>query len=189
MKIVAIVGMAGAGKTEVAEILRENGFSYVRFGQAVIDEVRRQGLEINEENERKVREEMREDHGMAAMAKFLVPTFQSLLQTTDIVADGLYSWEEYTLLKEKFGDDLFVLAVYASPQVRYNRLTQRKLLKTDKDAKMRPLSEKEAVSRDYSAIENLNKGGPIAMADATIINQGTMKELETKVLSFIESLK
>ena len=68
-KIVFIVGMAGSGKSIISDELVKEGFSYVRFGQIVIDEIKKRGLEVNETNEKTVREELRREHGMGAMAK------------------------------------------------------------------------------------------------------------------------
>ena len=50
MKLVAIVGLPGSGKTEVAKILNKKGYSIVRFGDVTDVELKKQGLEINEEN-------------------------------------------------------------------------------------------------------------------------------------------
>ena len=66
MKVVSIVGMAGSGKSEVANIFEENGFKRIRFGDITDEEVRNRGLKLNEENERLVREQLRREHGMAA---------------------------------------------------------------------------------------------------------------------------
>ena len=85
-----------------------------------------------------------------------------------IVLDGLYSWEEYVLLKTYHKENIFVAAVYASPETRYRRLAARAV---------RPLTSDEAVTRDKSEIENINKGGPIAMADFTIVNESTTDNL------------
>ena len=178
-KVVSIVGMAGSGKSEVANIFEENGFKRVRFGDITDDEVRRRGLELNEENERYVRQQLREEHGMSAYAKLNLPGIDALLKSSDVVVDGLYSWEEYTLLKSRYGDDFYVVAVWASPEMRYNRLAKRQI---------RPLTVEEAASRDVAELENSNKGGPIAMADFTIINQSSLKDLERetkKVLSVL----
>lgn len=177
--MVSIVGMAGSGKSEVANIFEENGFKRVRFGDITDDEVRRRGLELNEENERYVRQQLREEHGMSAYAKLNLPRIDALLKSSDVVVDGLYSWEEYTLLKSRYGDDFYVVAVWASPEMRYNRLAKRQI---------RPLTVEEAASRDVAELENSNKGGPIAMADFTIINQSSLKDLERetkKVLSVL----
>ncbi len=178
-RVVSIVGMAGSGKSEVANIFEENGFKRVRFGDITDDEVRRRGLELNEENERYVRQQLREEHGMSAYAKLNLPGIDALLKSSDVVVDGLYSWEEYTLLKSRYGDDFYVVAVWASPEMRHNRLAERQI---------RPLTVEEAASRDVAELENSNKGGPIAMADFTIINQSSLKDLERetkKVLSVL----
>src|SRR5262245_21874705 len=71
--ILATVGMPGSGKTSVSEYLSSKGWPVVRFGQIVIDEVRRQGLDINPTNERLVREALRKQHGMDVCARRSVP--------------------------------------------------------------------------------------------------------------------
>jgi dephospho-CoA kinase len=43
MNVVAIVGMAGAGKSEVARIFEENGFKKVRFGDITEEEIKNRG--------------------------------------------------------------------------------------------------------------------------------------------------
>jgi len=182
-KLIAVVGMAGSGKTEAAQYLQKKGFIYVRFGQITLDEVMKRGWEVNEKNERRVREEMRQKHGMAAYAILNLPKFQQGLKKSHVVGDDLMSWEEYLFLQKEFGEDLIVLAIYASPKIRYQRL---KGLKLDEKAVHRPFSEKEAWSRDKAEIENLHKAGPIAMADYTIINEGTVDELQQELERFLE---
>jgi len=71
---------------------------------------------------------------------------------------------------EKFNKKLIVIAVYASPKVRYERVSKRKTLKNDTGFRFRRSSKKDTESRDFAEIENLEKGGPIAMADFTILN-------------------
>src|SRR5574342_69439 len=99
MKVVAIVGMTGSGKSEVARVFAENGFHRIRFGDITDEEVARRGLKLNEENERRVRELLRKEHGMAAYAKLNLPKIDSAMEQWDVVIDGLYSWEEYLVLK------------------------------------------------------------------------------------------
>ena len=101
MKVVSIVGMAGSGKSEVAKIFEEDGFKRIRFGDITDEEVGRMGLELNEENERHVRQQLRKEHGMSAYAKLNLPWIDAALKSSDVVVDGLYSWEEYTLLKSR----------------------------------------------------------------------------------------
>jgi dephospho-CoA kinase len=167
-KVVAIVGMAGSGKSEVARVFEKKGYARIRFGDITDQEIKRRGLELNEENERYIRQELRREHGMAAYAILNLSIINKALLSTNVVVDGLYSWEEYTLLKSRFEDDLYLVAVWASPTTRYRRLAGRKV---------RPLNAEEAASRDNAEIEKTNKGGPIAMADFTIINEASLSEL------------
>lgn len=180
-KIVAIVGMAGSGKTDASDFFIKKGFQFIRFGQITIDEVKKSGLEITPDNERKAREEIRRNEGMDAYAKRLIPKFSEMLKKGDIIADGLYSWSEYKLLRKEYGEKLVVISIYASPKTRYLRLGMRKLDKSDVDCKKRPLTIDEAKKRDYAEIETIEKGGPIAMADYTINNEGTREELGNKL--------
>jgi dephospho-CoA kinase len=106
---------------------------------------------------------------MAAYAKLSVPRIDEALQKSNVVVDGLYSWEEYIYLKDYYGDKFQVVAVWSAPEDRYRRLGSRKI---------RPLTPQEAASRDRAEIENLNKGGPICMADFTILNNGSMSHLK-----------
>jgi dephospho-CoA kinase len=180
MKVVAVVGMTGSGKSEVAAIFRGRGFAPVRFGDITDAEVKKLGLPLTEENERPVRERLRKKHGMEAYAKLSVPRIDATLKNSNVVIDGLYSWEEYNYLKDHYGDDFIVIAVWASPQTRYRRLGGRKV---------RPLTPEEAAGRDRAEIENLNKGGPIAMADYTILNESAMADLKRQVERIISGIK
>jgi len=180
MKVVSIVGMTGAGKSEVARVFEENGFVRVRFGDVTDEEISKRGLELNEPNERYIRELLRQEYGMSAYAKLNLPRIDSALKHSDVVIDGLYSWEEYTFLKSYYGEDFCVVAVWASPRTRYARLTGR----LD-----RGLTLDEAASRDRAEIDNINKGGPIAMADFTIINESSLEDLEKEAKRIISRLR
>ena len=180
MKVVSIVGMAGSGKSEVARVFENSGFVRVRFGDITDEEVRKRGLELNEKNERHIRGQLRKEHGMSAYARLSLPRIDSLLKSADVVVDGLYSWEEYTLFKDRYGDRFTVVAVWASPQTRYQRLAKRPI---------RPLTHEEAAGRDMAEIQELNKGGPIAMADFTITNESSLEALERQTRKVIAALK
>jgi len=187
-KVVCIVGMAGSGKSIVSDELVKQGFAFLRFGQITLDEIKEKGLELNEKNEKKIREDFRQKYGMGAFATLNIPKLNKLLKKSNVVVDGLYSWSEYKILKKKYGDVMYILAVYAPPKTRYKRLSNRSI-ENDSNQRFRSFSEEEAKSRDYSELENIEKGGPIAMSSFTIINTGTIDELEEdtkKTLSQIQ---
>jgi dephospho-CoA kinase len=180
MKVLAIVGMTGSGKSEAAARFESKGFTRIRFGDITDEEVKKRGLLLNEENERSVRESLRRDYGMAAYAVLNKPKIDAALKKVDVVVDGLYSWEEYLFLKESYGDNLYVIAVWSSPKIRYSRLAVRQ---------KRGLTREEAAGRDRAEIENVNKGGPIAMADYTIINDSSLEDLLKETDRIILSVK
>ncbi len=180
MEVVSIVGMPGSGKSEVAETFERNGFVRVRFGDITDEEVKKRGLELNEKNERLIRELLRKEYGMSAYARLNLTRIDSALKHSHVVIDGLYSWEEYVFLKEHYGENFLVVAVMASPWVRYARLARRP---------KRPLTVEEAAGRDRAEIENVNKGGPIAMADFAIINEYSLENLRKDVNEIISKLK
>ena len=179
-KVVAIVGMAGSGKSEVARVFEEAGFKKIRFGDITDEELKKRNMPRNEDNERTIREELRIEYGMGAYAELNIPAIDRLLESDDVVVDGLYSWEEYLSLKQKYGDKFSVLAVWSSPASRYNRLSNRQI---------RPLTLEEAESRDKTEIENSDKGGPIAMADFTIINETSVDELREETGKILAKIK
>lgn len=179
MKVVSIVGMAGAGKSEVARMFAESGFVRIRFGDVTDDEVRRRGLELNEANERAVRESLRAEHGMDAYARLNCPRIDAAMRDSNVVIDGLYSWEEFVFLKDCYGDGLRQVAVWASPATRHARLAGREV---------RGLTGTEAVARDRAEIENSNKGGPIAIADYIIVNESSLEELARQTAGVIERI-
>ncbi len=72
--------------------------------------------------------------------------------------------------------DFVVVAVCASPPTRHARLARRA---------RRNLSPGEAAERDRTEIENVNKGGPIAMADFTVLNEGPIEKLRRDVQKII----
>ena len=166
---IALVGMPGAGKTICAEHLRRRGYFTLRFGALVVEEVRRRGCEVNPANESVVREELRERHGMGAMAILSLPKLQAALERRRcVIIDGLYSLSEYKLLTESLPAPLVLVAVTAPRALRYQRLASRP---------ERPLTPSEAHQRDFREIETLEKGGPIAMADYTLLNDGEPEAL------------
>jgi dephospho-CoA kinase len=176
----ALVGMPGSGKTLCATHLQSKGYYQFRFGKIIVDEVLRRGLPLNPENERIVREEFRANEGMDVIARRALPHLKTALAThTSIVIDGLYSFSEYKTLQKELGKDMVVVAIVCPRWLRYERLSARP---------ERPLTSEEAERRDWLEIENLEKGGPIAIADFTLINEGNQEQLLNSLDALVEKL-
>lgn len=173
--VIAIVGMTGSGKSMAAEFFKEKGLTLLRFGSVIDDRIKADGLPWTAENNVLYRKKIREEGGMAAVAINMLPKIQDALSRKEnIVLDGLYSWEEYVYLEEKL-PQLFLLCIYAKPEIRYSRLEIRK---------DRPFSKVEAIRRDITEIEDTHKAGPIAIADYLIKNETTREDFRHEIEFF-----
>ena len=172
--IVAFVGMSGVGKSEAVRLFASLGdFEQIYFGGLVLEEVKRRGLPVGEETEGAVSRELREAHGMAAMAVLSTPKIDAAREASRaVLIDGLYSYSELTHLKGRYGDALALVAVHARKALRVARLGARPV---------RPLTPAEVDERDRREIETIEKGGPIAIADYHIVNDAGLAELETAI--------
>lgn len=172
-KIIAILGLPGSGKTEVIEyLMKEHAWPKVYFGDVTFDEMKKRGLEVNEKNERIVREDLRAKFGLLHYTKEVIKKVEALKDSPVILIESLYSWEEYLYFREHFGDEFFTIAIFASPKTRYERLGRRAI---------RPLTPEEAQGRDYAQITNISQAGPIAMANYTVDNNDGLDELKSQV--------
>lgn len=177
--IIAVVGMCGSGKSLVTGHLNEKGWNVIHFGSITMRELEKRGLAKNETNERSIREELRSKYGIGAYAVLSLPLILESQKNGLTVIDGLYSWTEYRLLKKEFGERLYIIAVIADKKLRYERLSVRCI---------RPLTNDEAQLRDFAEIENLEKGGPIAIADFFINNNGSPEDLFKNVDEIINEI-
>ncbi len=159
--LLAFVGMPGSGKSTCVDYLSAKGYPNIYFGGLVVSEVKNRGLAVGESNERAVREDLRTQHGMSALATLAETPIKTMLNDFNAgIIDGLYSWSELQYLRERF-DGITVIAIVTDRLIRYKRLAIRQ---------KRPLTFDEANTRDISEIENLEKGGPIGYADHYILN-------------------
>ena len=175
-KIIAVVGMCGSGKSEAVKFFVESGYKRVYFGEVVMNEMKRLGLDVNEANERATRENLRKEFGMGAMAVKSLPIIEEFMKQSNVVIESLYSWEEFKILKDKFGEAFKLITIYTTKDLRYERLLKRPF---------RPLTYEESKSRDLSEIEKLDKGGPIAYTDYLIINDGSLEEMNDELKKYV----
>ena len=179
-KLIAVVGMSGTGKSVVTDYLEENNWKKLYFGGITYKLMEEAGIERTSDgkSEKEFREKLRKDHGMECYAKFLEPDIRAALEEGHVVLDGLYSWQEYTYLIERF-PDLKLICVVTDKNIRYDRVAQRK---------DRPFDREAIQYRDISEIENLAKGGPIAFADYYILNNGNVEDEVERLKEILEEV-
>ena len=173
-KIIALVGLAGSGKSSAVEYLTEKGFPKIYFGGVIYKAMDEAGIEKTWDNQQKFREEIRRREGKDFVIKRVIKNIHDLINAgqNKIVLDGLYTWSEYKFLKHEFPGQVVVIAIVTPKYLRYQRMAKRI---------ERPMQPHEVDQRDWSEIENLEKGGPIAIADYFLINDGSLEQLHQKI--------
>ena len=173
-KIIALVGLAGSGKSSAVEYLTEKGFPKIYFGGVIYKAMEYAGIEKTWDNQQQYREEILRREGKDFVIKRVIKNIHDLINAgqNKIVLDGLYTWSEYKFLKHEFPGQVVVIAIVTPKYLRYQRMAKRI---------ERPMQPHEVDQRDWSEIENLEKGGPIAIADYFIINDGSLEQLHQKI--------
>lgn len=173
-KIIALVGLAGSGKSSAVEYLTEKGFPKIYFGGVIYKAMDEAGIEKTWDNQQQFREEIRRREGKDFVIKRVIKNIHDLINAgqNKVVLDGLYTWSEYKFLKHEFPGQVVVIAIVTPKYLRYQRMAKRI---------ERPMQPHEVDQRDWSEIENLEKGGPIAIADYFIINDGSLEQLHQKI--------
>lgn len=174
LKVLAFVGLAGSGKSTAVDFFAKKGYPKVYFGGVVLDAMKEAGIERTPENEKAFRKDFRAKYGKDVVANRIVKQIEELAAAGQhrVIADGIYSWTEYKVLKKAFPGELILVAIVAPRHLRYHRLSQRPI---------RPFTGTEAYERDQEEIEKLEKGGPIAIADYFVGNNGSVEEFEAKL--------
>lgn len=174
IKIVAFVGLPGVGKSVAVDYIVEKNYPKVYFGGIIYKAMKDADIEITPESTQVFREEIRAKEGKDFVVKRVIGQIKDLIASGQhrIVLDGLYSWTEYKILKKEFPGQMSVIAIVANKNLRHHRLSKRP---------DRPFTNEEANIRDWSEIENLEKGGPIAIADHYIINNSDFDNLHRQL--------
>lgn len=184
VKILAIVGMSGSGKSVAVDYLTAKGYPKVYFGGMIYKEMEKRGIERTEdgESEKKFREEIREKEGKDWVVNQVIAEAKDLIAAGQrrIILDGVYSWTEYKILKKEFLKAITFVAIVVDKKLRYERVAKRPGRAFDSVA---------IRERDRSEIENLEKGGPIVAADYYVLNNGSVSDVEARLDEILKEIQ
>jgi dephospho-CoA kinase len=168
--VIGLAGMPGSGKSLVVDTARELGYDIVVMGDVVREETLKLGLELTPQNVGKVMLELREEGGNFVIARKCIPKIEE--QTSSkVLVDGLRSLFEADIFKESFAK-FSLVAVHASPETRFNRLSNRH--RSDDAAEWKVFHE-----RDMREI-SVGLGNVIAMAEQMIVNDDSFEQVKAK---------
>jgi len=180
MRIIAIVGMPGSGKTEALKLIENQGIPSFNMGEVVTKiEPKKRGIKkINEYIEDEIRMGLRKKFGPAAVAAVTTEEVIKISAKTVAIA-GLHSFAELNYFKEKFGNAFTLIAIQASPEIRSKRSAKRKI---------RPLSKEEFAHRERKYAKNFEIQKIMEKADYKISNEGTVEQFRQEVKRVIKEI-
>ncbi|MDP9498691.1 MAG: AAA family ATPase [Thermoproteota archaeon] len=175
--LICITGMPGAGKSTVATLLRNYGFSLITMGDVVREQAKLHNLEMTDANLGNLMLKLRKDLGPAAVAHLILKKIKQDSGIKRYIAiDGIRSIDEVKVLKTI--GSVRLLAIHASAETRYNHIKQRGRADV-------PLDNTDFLIRDQREID-VGISEAIAMSDEVVSNNNlTMAELQNKVLGIV----
>lgn len=175
-EIYGVTGMPLAGKTTVANMMKEQGFVVLDMGDVVRTEMQKRG--VGAESTGDFVNSMREEHGMDAIAQLSIPYLQEIIDERDkIVITGMRGWDEKKRFEKETNETIEIIAVWASRETRRER---REARQRDEDVEGDGFEE-----RDLREIQN-GVGKMISLSDYMIKNEANgEKELEEKVSNVV----
>lgn len=177
-EIYGVTGMPLAGKTTVARILEDEGFSVLDMGEVVRKEMKKRDRGVSETGE--FVNGLREKNGMDAIAQLSVPYLKEVLgENEKVVITGMRGWDEKERFEDETGEEIDIVAVWTSRQERKRRREERK--------REEDIEGDEFHERDLREIDN-GVGKLMALSDHMIKNNTiTEQELEDKVKGLVEA--
>jgi dephospho-CoA kinase len=170
--------MPGSGKGVFRREVQRMGYPVVIMGDVVREEVKRRNLKPTPVNVGKTMLNLRELEGPAAIAKQCIPKLEKITEKI-VIVDGVRSLAEVKEFKKHF-PDFILITIHASPKTRYNRLFRRK--RSDD-----PTNWETFRQRDLRELQ-IGMRTLMAVADNTIINEGTLAQLKTKIRKVIQKV-
>jgi len=166
LRIVAITGMPGAGKSTAAQALVRLGWTRMVMGDVIRTETKRRGLEPDARNTGEVMKLLRKEKGESAVADLCLEKIANM-KADRVVVDGIRSMAEVEAFRKKAA--VLLVAVDASPERRFELLKER-------GRKDDPLTHEMFVERDKREL-GVGIGRAIALADETVSNQHATPDL------------
>ena len=176
LKIVAITGMPGAGKSTAAQALVKHGWARVVMGDVIRSETKRRGLEPDAKNTGEVMRQLRRERGESAVADLCLEEVAKMKKER-VVVDGIRSMAEVEAFRKKA--KVILVAVDASPERRFELLRER-------GRQDDPLTREMFAERDRREL-GVGIGRAKALADETISNQhATPGRLVAEMVAVVE---
>jgi dephospho-CoA kinase len=177
--VVGLAGMPGSGKSLVVETAAMLGYGVVVMGDVVREETLKRRLELNPKNVGQVMLELRRKSGASVVADKCIPKIERH-ETAKVIVDGVRSLSEVEAFKKHFAN-FNLMAVYASPETRFNRVYRRQ--RSDDPNCWEIFHE-----RDLREL-GVGVGDAIALAEYLVVNESSKANAKAAVKRFIQRIE
>jgi dephospho-CoA kinase len=174
MKIRATAGMPGSGKGEFLNYLNGKGIPSIVMREVVQKDMETKGIEVNNKNLREYATNLRKENGIDIVAKMCLPLIKERSKGSYMVLiDGIRGYDEVKFFKKELTTDFVLVAIFASPKIRYERLSKR-------GEKWDMKTWEEFEWRDNVEL-GWGLGNAIALSDYLIDNSGSLDDMHNKI--------
>ncbi len=183
MLIIGITGTLGAGKGTVVEYLVEKkGFDHYSVRAFLLEEIKRRGMPENRDSMVTVANELRNIHGPSYVTDQLY--YAAARIGKNCIIESIRTPGEIDSLRKK--GTFILLAVDAEPQIRYQRISERKS-ETDQ-VSFETFITNEAREMSTSDVNKQNLKACIREADFLFSNDRSKEELFGEVEKALQQI-
>lgn len=176
MKVLAICGFPGSGKSTAIDTIRNLG-SLIIMGDIIRNEAKKRKLEPTSENLGKIAKELRLKYGPNIIAEKCVDLINK--QHNNIIfIDGLRSMAEVKVFRKHW--KFPIIAIVLEEKRRFKRLFER--ARSDDPKSIDDLKDRDKREIEFGLEEVLNN------ADYTIKNDSTKEDLKERIRKLVLDL-
>jgi dephospho-CoA kinase len=170
-RFIGLTGTNGAGKGEAAAFFIKKGYAYFSLSDVIREKLKAEGLEASRNNLIRKGNDFRKQGGPDILARLVMEKVHDRA-----VIDSIRNPKEVEYLKGQAG--FILLALVAPAALRFERVQKRG--RNESASTLDAFIKKEAQERsDNPDAQQLDRC--LAMADRTIVNDGTLEELHRKL--------
>lgn len=179
MKVVGLTGTIGAGKKVVRQfLLRKFNCYHVTLSDVIRGKIEKKRGSLNRKTLQDMGNELRQKYGTHILAKLAVEYLPRDKQL--IVIDGIRNPGEVEWLRKSFAGNFVLIAVDAPAEKRFGFLSRRGESRDPKTwEEFVAMDERELGTNEPEWGLQVKKC--LDQADFTLINDGTVKQLENKL--------
>jgi dephospho-CoA kinase len=177
MKVIAICGLPGSGKSTAIEAINDLG-DIISMGDIVRNEAIKRNIVPNNFNLGKLAINLREDQGQDIIAKKCVDLIQNCYTSDVLFIDGIRSISEVNLFRKfwKFP----IIKIVLEEEERFKRLFKR--ARSDDPKTLEEFRERDSRESSFGLKEVLR------IADYSIVNDSTPENLKKKMRELVQKI-